>query len=86
MKSALWQVYGKTEMSSLWSQLLLYQNMDSTSAGKAYYGEGFCLAICNIAKHLMIQVVTISYLLAIVKYTSFPTRLVDNFKLTENVA
>ncbi|CAH1961189.1 unnamed protein product [Acanthoscelides obtectus] len=25
MKAALWQVYGKTEMSSLWSQLLLYQ-------------------------------------------------------------
>lgn len=55
MKSSLWQLYGKTEMSSLWSQLLLYQNMDSISASKAFYGEGFCLAICNIANHMLIQ-------------------------------
>ncbi|KAG5897864.1 hypothetical protein JTB14_024896 [Gonioctena quinquepunctata] len=55
MKSSLWQLYGKTEMSSLWSQLLLYQNMDSTTPSKAYYGEGFCLAVCNIANHLLLQ-------------------------------
>lgn len=55
MKSSLWQLYGKTEMSSLWSQLLLFQNMDSISASKAFYGEGFCLAVCNIANHLLIQ-------------------------------
>ncbi|CAH1119671.1 unnamed protein product [Phaedon cochleariae] len=55
MKSSLWQLYGKTEMSSLWSQLLLYQNMDSVSPSKAFYGEGFCLAVCNIANHLLMQ-------------------------------
>lgn len=55
MKSSLWQLYGKTDMSSLWSQLLLFQNMDSISASKAFYGEGFCLAVCNIANHLLIQ-------------------------------
>lgn len=55
MKSSLWQLYGKTEMSSLWSQLLLYLNIDSSSPSKAFYGEGFCLAICNIANHLLMQ-------------------------------
>ncbi|KAJ8969112.1 hypothetical protein NQ314_001922 [Rhamnusium bicolor] len=55
MKSSLWQLYGKTEMSSLWSQLLLYLNIDSSSPSKAFYGEGFCLAVCNIANHLLIQ-------------------------------
>nr|XP_023020876.1 anaphase-promoting complex subunit 5 [Leptinotarsa decemlineata] len=55
IKSSLWQLYGKTEMSSLWSQLLLYQNMDSVSPSRVYYGEGFCLAVCNIANHLLIQ-------------------------------
>ncbi|XP_056636653.1 anaphase-promoting complex subunit 5 [Diorhabda sublineata] len=55
MKSSLWQLYGKTEMSSLWSQLLLYQNMDSLSPGKAFYGEGYCLAVCNIANHLLVE-------------------------------
>ncbi|KAJ8948335.1 hypothetical protein NQ318_019320 [Aromia moschata] len=55
MKSSLWQLYGKTEMSSLWSQLLLYLNIDSSSPSKAFYGEGFCLAVCNIANHLLVQ-------------------------------
>ncbi|VEN54817.1 unnamed protein product [Callosobruchus maculatus] len=55
MKAALWQVYGKTEMSSLWSQLLLYQNMDCIFPTKAYHGDGFCLAVCNVANCLLAQ-------------------------------
>ncbi|XP_008190332.1 anaphase-promoting complex subunit 5 [Tribolium castaneum] len=57
VKSALWQFYGKTEMSSLWSQLLFYLNIDNgrSNDGKAVYGEGFCLAICNVANHLLMQ-------------------------------
>ncbi|KAJ8919973.1 hypothetical protein NQ315_006503 [Exocentrus adspersus] len=55
MKSSLWQLYGKTEMSSLWSQLLLYLNLNSSSSNKPFYGEGFCLAISNVANHLLIQ-------------------------------
>ncbi|XP_072399918.1 anaphase-promoting complex subunit 5 isoform X1 [Diabrotica undecimpunctata] len=55
MKASLWQLYGKNEMCSLWSQLLLYQNMDSLTPSKGYYGEGFCLAVCNIANNLMVE-------------------------------
>ncbi|CAH1158814.1 unnamed protein product [Phyllotreta striolata] len=55
MKASLWQLYGKTEVASLWSQLLLYQNMDGLGSNEAYYGEGFCLAICNIANRLLVE-------------------------------
>jgi anaphase-promoting complex subunit 5 len=55
VKAALWLQYGKTEMSSLWSQLLFYLNIDNSTDTKAVYCEGFCLAICNVANHLLIQ-------------------------------
>lgn len=55
VKSALWQFYGKTEMSSLWSQLLFYLNIDNSNDSKAVYGECFCLSVCNIANHLLLQ-------------------------------
>ncbi|KAK9882007.1 hypothetical protein WA026_018860 [Henosepilachna vigintioctopunctata] len=55
VKSSLWQFYGKPEMSSLWSQLLLYLNIDNPKPSKAYYGEAFCLSICNVAMHLLAQ-------------------------------
>lgn len=54
-KSSLWLLFGKTEMSSLWSQLFLYLNTDSFPAGKSYYDEGFCQAICNIANLFLLQ-------------------------------
>ncbi|CAH0545836.1 unnamed protein product [Brassicogethes aeneus] len=55
MKAALWQFYGKTEMGSLWSQLFMYLNLDSWSPSNAFYGEGFCLSMCNIANNLLQQ-------------------------------
>ncbi|RZC39864.1 anaphase-promoting complex subunit 5, partial [Asbolus verrucosus] len=55
VKSALWQFYGKSEMSSLWSQLLFFLNIDNNNDSKAFYCEGFCLAVCNVANHLLMQ-------------------------------
>lgn len=48
-RASLWLLYGKTEMSALWSQLYLYMNTDT------YYSEGFCHSVCNIASHLLMQ-------------------------------
>lgn len=55
LKSSLWQFFGKTEMCSLWSQLLLHLNVDCNSPSQAYYGEGFCLAVCNVANQLLLE-------------------------------
>lgn len=55
VKAALWQFYGKSEMASLWSQLLFYLNIDSPNDNKTFYGESFCLCVCNIANHLLVQ-------------------------------
>ncbi|XP_065156615.1 anaphase-promoting complex subunit 5-like [Atheta coriaria] len=49
LKAGLWLFYGKTEMSSLWSQLLLYLNTDSLLVNKTYYGESYVQALCNMA-------------------------------------
>lgn len=54
-KSNLWLLYGKTEMSSLWSQLLLHLNTDNLTLGTGYNGEGTCQAICNIANNLLME-------------------------------
>lgn len=51
----MWLLYGKTEMSSLWSQLFLYLNTDNPVIGTSYYGEGFCQSVCNIANYLLFQ-------------------------------
>ncbi|KAK9729719.1 Anaphase-promoting complex subunit 5 [Popillia japonica] len=50
-KSSLWLFYGKTEMSSLWSQLLLNFNANNKQLTRNYYGEGFCDALCNVATY-----------------------------------
>ena len=56
-KAALWCLYGKTEMSSLSSQLLLHLNTSNPTQGvQSYNGEGTCQAICNVANILMEQV------------------------------
>ncbi|KAL3285340.1 hypothetical protein HHI36_019448 [Cryptolaemus montrouzieri] len=55
VKSSLWEFYGKPEMSSLWSQLLLYLNIDNPKPNKAYYGESFCISVCNVAMHLLAE-------------------------------
>lgn len=54
-RSCLWLLYGKTEMSSLWSQLYLYLNTDTGALSKTCYGEAFCHSICNISNHLLMQ-------------------------------
>ena len=56
-KAALWCLYGKTEMSSLSSQLLLHLNTSNPTQGvQSYNGEGTCQAICNIANILTEEV------------------------------
>ena len=55
VKSALWQFYGKSEMSMLWSQLLFYLNINNNNDSKGIYSEGFCLGVCNVANLLLIQ-------------------------------
>lgn len=47
-KAALWNMYGKREMSSMMSQLIL--NLDTSDNGVYYNGESVCIALCNIAK------------------------------------
>ncbi|KAJ4439043.1 hypothetical protein ANN_14999 [Periplaneta americana] len=52
-KAALWCLYGKSEMSSLSSQLLLHLNTSNPTQGvQSYNGEGTCQAICNVANML----------------------------------
>lgn len=56
-KAALWCLYGKIEMCSLSSQLLLHLNTSNPTQGvQSYNGEGTCQAICNIANILMEEV------------------------------
>ncbi|XP_058827918.1 anaphase-promoting complex subunit 5 [Topomyia yanbarensis] len=52
-RAALWAMYGKNEVSSLCSQLLL--NSDLKSLGKTYNGEGICQALCSLIIWLAIQ-------------------------------
>lgn len=54
-KAALWLLFGKSEMSSLWSQLLLYLNTDNLTLGRPYLGEGVCQAMCNVANTLLLE-------------------------------
>lgn len=46
-RAALWSLYGKYEISSLCSQLLLNSNLKTL--GKSYSGEGICQSLCNLA-------------------------------------
>ncbi|KAG5681512.1 hypothetical protein PVAND_010938 [Polypedilum vanderplanki] len=46
-RAALWTLYGKHEMASLCSQLLLNSNLKIMD--KTYNGEGLCQAMCNVA-------------------------------------
>lgn len=52
-RSALWALYGKNEMSSLSSQLLLNSNLKTME--KNHNGEGLCQALCNVAMWLALQ-------------------------------
>lgn len=46
-RAALWTLYGKHEMASLCSQLLLSSNLKVMA--KTYNGEGLCQTLCNLA-------------------------------------
>ncbi|GLG92673.1 Anaphase-promoting complex subunit 5 [Gryllus bimaculatus] len=55
-KAALWCLYGKSDMVSLCSQLLLHLNTANPAQGiVAYNGEGTCQAICNVINVLVEQ-------------------------------
>ncbi|XP_055538251.1 anaphase-promoting complex subunit 5 [Wyeomyia smithii] len=52
-RAALWAMYGKNEVSSLCSQLLL--NSDLKLLVQTYNGEGICQALCSLVVWLAIQ-------------------------------
>lgn len=52
-RSALWTLYGKYEMASLSSQLLLNSNLKTME--KNHNGEGLCQAMCNVSMWLAMQ-------------------------------
>jgi anaphase-promoting complex subunit 5 len=52
-RSALWTLYGKNEMASLCSQLLLNSNLKTME--RVHNGEGLCQALCNVAMWLALQ-------------------------------
>lgn len=58
-KSALWTLYGKSEMAALSSQILLHLDTADPAQGlTAYNGEATCQAICNVVNRLTDQVFT----------------------------
>jgi anaphase-promoting complex subunit 5 len=52
-RSALWILYGKNEIATLFGQLLLNSNLKTM--GKTHVDEGQCLALCNLALWLSLQ-------------------------------
>nr|CAD7459333.1 unnamed protein product [Timema tahoe] len=55
-KAALWSLYGKTQMCSVSSQLLLHLNTAMLAYGSPVYnGEACCQAVCNVANILTEQ-------------------------------
>jgi anaphase-promoting complex subunit 5 len=52
-RAALWTLYGKNEMASLCSQMLLNSNLKVMD--KTHHGEGLCQAYCNMALWLSYQ-------------------------------
>ncbi|GAB0093855.1 Anaphase-promoting complex subunit 5 [Sergentomyia squamirostris] len=52
-KAALWTLYGRYDLASLTSQVLLNANM--SSMGKAYNGENICHSICCLSLWLFLS-------------------------------
>uniref|UniRef100_A0A1B6DT51 Anaphase-promoting complex subunit 5 n=1 Tax=Clastoptera arizonana TaxID=38151 RepID=A0A1B6DT51_9HEMI len=53
LRSALWNMYGKTDMASLYSQILLHLDTPDSDQGlTTYNGEATCQALCNVANRL----------------------------------
>lgn len=55
-KGALWLLYGKMEMSSLASQLLLRLHTLDTMPHSGYSGESTCLALCCVGNAFIQEV------------------------------
>lgn len=55
-KAALWLLYGKTEMSSLSSQLLLRLQTQDAMPHSSYSSESTCLALCCVANAFIQEV------------------------------
>lgn len=53
-RSALWILYGKNEMATLFGQLLLNSTL-KTMERTQHSGEGQCIALCNLASWLSLQ-------------------------------
>ncbi|XP_039286737.1 anaphase-promoting complex subunit 5 isoform X2 [Nilaparvata lugens] len=54
LKAALWALYGKSEMASLASQLLLHlSHCDAVTSSTLHNADGTCQAICNVANFLI---------------------------------
>ncbi|XP_063240526.1 anaphase-promoting complex subunit 5 [Bacillus rossius redtenbacheri] len=54
-RAALWCLYGKMQMCSLFSQLVLHLGSFGGRGPAAHNGEGCCLAACNVANILTEQ-------------------------------
>lgn len=52
-RSALWTLYGKNELASLSSQLLLNSNLRTME--RSHNGEGLCQALCSVAMWTSLQ-------------------------------
>ena len=52
-RSALWALYGKNELASLSSQLLLNSNLKTME--RNHHGEGLCQTLCNVSMWLALQ-------------------------------
>lgn len=84
-RSALWALYGKNEMASLSSQLLLNSNLKTME--RNHNGEGLCQSLCNVAMWLALQgdftAATVVLHKAMEKFPRFPISknwiLVDYF-------
>lgn len=89
-KAALWQLYGKPEIASLLSQLLLYENTSDTSfsaLSKTHYGEGYCQALCHLANQLLLDgdYAMVNSILSFAQ-EQFPNEpIAHNWMLAENI-
>ncbi|KAH9502776.1 Anaphase-promoting complex subunit 5 [Bulinus truncatus] len=48
-RAAMWHYYGKRELCSLDSQIVL--NLNTSSNGVYFNGQAVCIALCNLAQH-----------------------------------
>ena len=54
-KASMWLLYGKVEMSNLWSQLLVNLHPSDDYLNRAHYGEVTCQTVCNFAHNIFLE-------------------------------